>query len=56
MGNSISAGMEAIAAVMVACTWVLLRRRNQMKAKLIAEGAVTNGMEGDEALDFKYCL
>ncbi|KAF2432934.1 high-affinity nicotinic acid transporter [Tothia fuscella] len=56
MGNGISAGLEVVAAVFVIPTWLLLRRRNQQKAKLIAEGATTNGLEGDEALDFKYIL
>ncbi|KAM0286463.1 hypothetical protein ACHAQH_000889 [Verticillium albo-atrum] len=56
MGNSISAGLEAVAAVFVALTWLLLRRRNQQKEKMIAEGATSNGMEGDRGLDFKYDL
>lgn len=56
MGNSVSAGMEAVAAVLVGCSWLLLRKRNAAKAKLIAQGATTNGLEGDMALDFKYCL
>lgn len=56
MGNSISAGLEAIAAVFVVATWLLLRRRNQQKDKAIATGATTNGLEGDRALDFKYIL
>ncbi len=56
MGNSISAGLEAVAAVFVCLTWLLLRRRNQQKEKMIAEGATANGMEGDGALDFKYIL
>ncbi|KAK9367291.1 major facilitator superfamily domain-containing protein [Lipomyces kononenkoae] len=56
MGNAVSASMEAVAAVLVGCAWLLLRKRNAKKDKLIAEGATTNGMEGDMALDFKYCL
>lgn len=56
MGNSVSAGLEAIAAVFVVATWLLLRRRNQQKDKAIATGATTNGLEGDRALDFKYIL
>lgn len=56
IGNSVSAGMECVAAVLVACTWLLLRRRNAKKEKLIAEGATTNGLDGDMALGFKYCL
>ncbi|RVX72090.1 hypothetical protein B0A52_04688 [Exophiala mesophila] len=56
MGNSISAGLEAIASVFVVLTWLLLRRRNQQKDKAIATGATTNGLEGDRGLDFKYIL
>ena len=56
IGNSVSAAMEAIAAVLVACTWLLLRRRNAKKEKLLGEGATTNGLEGDMAIGFKYCL
>jgi hypothetical protein len=56
MGNGISAGLEIIAVVFVILTWLLLRHRNQAKEKLIAEGATTNGLEGDKALDFKYIL
>jgi len=56
MGNAVSAGLEVIAAVFVVLTWLLLRRRNQQKDKMIAEGATTNGMEGDRSLDFKYIL
>lgn len=55
-GNAVSAGMEGVAVIFVVLTWFLLRRRNTQKAKLIAEGATTNGKEGDMALDFKYCL
>ncbi|CAK7266666.1 hypothetical protein SEPCBS57363_002205 [Sporothrix epigloea] len=56
MGNAISVGLEAVATVFVGCTWFLLRKRNQQKEKLIAEGASTNGLEGDMALSFKYTL
>jgi hypothetical protein len=35
---------------------VLLRYRNNKKAKMIAEGATDNGKEGDRALDFTYIL
>jgi hypothetical protein len=48
--------METVAALLTVATYFLLRRRNQQKDKLIAEGATTNGLEGDQALDFKYCL
>jgi MFS transporter, ACS family, DAL5 transporter family protein len=56
MGNSISAGLEVIAAIFVVITWFLLRKRNQKKEKMIAEGAATNGFEDDRGLDFKYIL
>jgi hypothetical protein len=56
MGNSISAGLELVAAVFVVATWFILRRRNQKKEKMIAEGATTNGFTDDRALDFKYIL
>lgn len=56
MGNAVSAGMEVIAILFVIAAWFILRRRNAQKAKLEAEGATTNGNEGDEALDFKYTL
>lgn len=56
MGNSISAGLELVAAFFVVATWFVLRRRNQKKEKMIAEGATTNGYSDDRALDFKYIL
>lgn len=56
MGNSISVGLEAIASVFVILTWLLLRRRNQQKDKMIAEGATDNGLKGDRALNFRYIL
>jgi hypothetical protein len=56
MGNSVSAGMEAVAIVFVGAAWWVLRRRQAKKDKMLAEGATVNGMEGDEALDFKYTL
>ncbi|SPO06473.1 related to allantoate transport protein [Cephalotrichum gorgonifer] len=56
IGNSVSAGLEVIFVGLVVAAWYLLRRRNAKKDKLIAEGATTNGLEGDMALDFKYSL
>ncbi|KAE9978129.1 hypothetical protein BLS_006385 [Venturia inaequalis] len=56
MGNAISAGLEVVSVIFVVATWILLRRRNQQKEKLIAEGATSNSLEGDLALDFKYIL
>jgi hypothetical protein len=55
-GNAISAGLEVIALFFVFGGWFVLRRRSAKKAKLIAEGATTNGKEGDEGLDFKYTI
>ena len=56
MGNGISAGLEVISVVFIFLTWLLLRKRNAEKEKMLADGATTNGMEGDRALDFKYIL
>ena len=56
IGNSVSAGLECVAASFFIAGWFLLRRRNMKKEKLIAEGATTNGLEGDRALGFKYGL
>lgn len=55
-GNAVSAGLEVVAALCTGATWVLLRRRNAQKKKLRGEGATTNGLEGDMALDFRYTL
>lgn len=56
MGNATSAGLEVIACVLYFASYMLLRRRNAKKAKLIAEGATTNGKEGDQSLDSMYVL
>jgi hypothetical protein len=55
-GNAISAGLEVVAVLFVVLAWFILRRRTAKKAKMIEEGATTNGKQGDEALDFKYTL
>jgi hypothetical protein len=55
-GNAVSAGLTVVAAFLYAACWFLLRRRNQQKEKLIAEGATTNGMVGDRSLDHMYIL
>ncbi|KAF2015363.1 MFS general substrate transporter [Aaosphaeria arxii CBS 175.79] len=55
-GNSISAGLDIVAAGLYFSCWMLLRRRNLKKDKAIAEGATTNGYEDDRGLDFKYML
>ena len=55
-GNAISAGLCVVAGFLYTACYFLLRRRNAKKAKLIAEGAVTNGLEGDMSLDSMYIL
>lgn len=55
-GNGVSAGLTVIAMFLYGACWFLLRRRNQQKAKLIAEGATTNGREGDQSLETMYIL
>jgi hypothetical protein len=55
-GNAISAGLTIVAGFLYFSCWVLLRRRNAKKAKMIANGATTNEKEGDQALDFTYIL
>ncbi|KAK6375710.1 hypothetical protein LTS17_007532 [Exophiala oligosperma] len=56
MGNAVSMGCEIVAVFGVAVIFWLLRRRNAQKEKLRAEGATTNGLEGDKALGFTYLL
>ena len=56
MGNSISLGMVFASMVGIAGIYLLLRRRNLKKQRLIDQGAMTNGHEDDKALDFKYIL
>ncbi|KAL2062327.1 hypothetical protein VTL71DRAFT_6593 [Oculimacula yallundae] len=55
-GNGVSAGLTVVAGFLYFACWFLLRRRNAKKAKLIAEGATTNGKEGDQSLDMMYIL
>lgn len=55
-GNAVSAGLTVVAAFLYGSCWLLLRIRNQKKDKMIAEGATTNGHEGDRGLDMKYIL
>lgn len=55
-GNAVSAGLTVIAAVLYLACWLLLRHRNAKKSKLIAEGATTNGLEGDRSLESMYIL
>lgn len=57
MGNAISLGMETVACVGVVLVWLLLRRRDQRKEKMISEGQERNGYEGeDRGLQFRYTL
>lgn len=56
IGNSVSAGLTVVAGVLYSVSWLLLKNRNANKAKLIAEGATTNGLEGDRSLDSRYML
>jgi hypothetical protein len=55
-GNAISAGLTIVAGILYTVCWLLLKYRNAKKAKLIAEGATTNGLEGDMSLDSMYML
>lgn len=56
VGNAVSAGLSVVAGLLYAACWMLLKRRNAKKAKLLAEGATTNGLEGDMSLDSMYIL
>lgn len=55
-GNSVSAGLTVVAMFLYGACWLLLRRRNTKKDKLTAEGATTNGLEGDMSLESRYIL
>ncbi|PVH82171.1 high-affinity nicotinic acid transporter-like protein [Cadophora sp. DSE1049] len=55
-GNAVSAGLTVVAGFLYSSCWLLLRSRNLKKEKLAGEGATTNGLEGDLALDHKYIL
>jgi hypothetical protein len=55
-GNGTSAGLVVVAAGLYASIWLLLRNRNNKKAKLRASGATTNGLQGDQGLDHVYLL
>ena len=55
-GNAVSAGLTVVAGFLYGACWLLLRRRNAKKEKLIAEGATTNGLEGDMSLESMYIL
>ncbi|OJJ42499.1 hypothetical protein ASPZODRAFT_105236 [Penicilliopsis zonata CBS 506.65] len=55
-GNAISAGLTVVAGFLYASCWLMLKRRNARKTNLIAQGATTNGLEGDMSLDTMYIL
>jgi hypothetical protein len=55
-GNAVSAGLTVVAGFLYGACWFLLRRRNAKKAKLIAQGTTSNGLEGDQSLDSMYFL
>lgn len=56
MGNGVSLACEFAALMGIGAMFLLLRRRNAKKERLIAEGTTTNGKEGDASLDFRYLL
>ncbi|KAJ5648777.1 high-affinity nicotinic acid transporter-like protein [Penicillium lividum] len=56
VGNAVSAGLSIVAGILYAACWLLLKRRNSQKEKLLARGATTNGLEGDMSLDSMYIL
>jgi hypothetical protein len=55
-GNAVSAGLTCVAAFLYTGSWYLLKRRNMEKEKLLAEGATSNGKEGDRSLESMYIL
>jgi hypothetical protein len=56
IGNAVSAVLTVVAGLLYMASWLLLKRRNAEKAKLVADGAMTNGREGDRSLDSVYIL
>ncbi|EHA50112.1 hypothetical protein MCOR27_011252 [Pyricularia oryzae] len=56
MGNAVSLAMELSAAFGIVIIYMMLRRRNNIKAKQRAEGVTDNGEKGDKSLDFDYIL
>jgi hypothetical protein len=56
IGNAVSAGLTVVAGLLYTASWLLLKRRNAKKAQIIADGATTNGREGDMSLDSMYIL
>ncbi|KAF2168368.1 hypothetical protein M409DRAFT_53058 [Zasmidium cellare ATCC 36951] len=57
MGNAVSLAMEAVACGGVLFVWLLLKRRDQKKERMLAEGDIDNGYGGeDRGLQFRYAL
>lgn len=57
MGNAVSLAMEAVACGGVVFVWLLLRRRDQQKERMLADGRDDNGYAGeDRGLKFRYAL
>lgn len=57
MGNAISLGMEIVACLGISLVWLLLKKRDQKKEKMLSAGAESNGYEGeDRGLQFRYKL
>ncbi|KAL4899314.1 major facilitator superfamily domain-containing protein [Aspergillus multicolor] len=54
--NSISAGLDVVATGLYFACWMLLRRRDLKKNRMLADGATTNGYEDDRGLHFKYLI
>ncbi|VUC31689.1 unnamed protein product [Clonostachys rosea] len=57
IGNSCSVAAACSISMLTVVVWFLLRRRDQKKEKMIAEGVAENGYEGeDRGLNFRYKL
>lgn len=57
MGNAISLGMEVVACLGVVLVWLLLKRRDQKKERMLSEGATSSKFDGeDRGLHFRYKL
>jgi hypothetical protein len=56
IGNSASLACECVAPLGAGAMYLVLRSRNIKKEKLIIDGAMENGKEGDRGLHFKYLL
>jgi hypothetical protein len=54
--NAVSLACECVALLGVGAIYLVLRSRNIKKEKLIVDGAMENGKEGDRGLHFKYLL